>query len=192
MSTPTQAVIPVPCPYCLGSKAFQVDISGFHVGIYMPLDLTCPGGHHIKTAIKGGKMMETPSVPVHTNIHEHVDVPQKIRDTIWEANRCFGIDAPLAGACLVRTALDMFLHALGFTDRFTGAKVTKLEEACDSGSHANLAPRIQVFRAICDLAGQAIHAPASNRPLFTSEWMTHLSVVEGAVKQNWPNRVSTS
>lgn len=155
----------------------------------VPLDLTCSQGHHMTVPIKEGKMIDRPSVPVQTDIQKHADAPQDIRDTIEETNRCFGIDAPLAGACLVRTTLDLFLFALDFTDKYTGTKVEKLEIACKSGLHRNLAPRISEFRSICGLAGEALHAPSSNRPLFSSEWLGHLHTVEGAVRQKWPRRV---
>ena len=186
----TTTIIPVPCPGCPGAKTFPLDTAGYHGGVEITPDLTCPEGHRVTgLALKGGKMTHAPSLIVQTDIQKFVDVPQAIRDIIEEANRCLAFDTPMAGACLVRTTLDLFLFELGFSDRFTGHKVEALEKECLSGKFPHLSPRISQFKSITGMTGKALHAPGSSKPLFTSEWLGHLNSVEGAIKQTWPKKV---
>jgi len=171
-----------------------IDVTDFEPNMTITNNYRCRNGHEVTVSVRNGRIILITPLAIESDIDDYTDVPLQMKILIKEAYKCSVADAPVAGACVIRRLLDELLYELGFTRSYLGRKITAFETRCNNDQnfrtrHDTLFRRLEVFRTIAKLS--SYHAHAQERPIvdvIKSEFEEYLHVVEGAIKEKWPNR----
>ena len=192
--TSQRRILQTNCGEC--GDSIRIDVTDFHPDMLISNLYTCANGHRHTILIKQAQIISiTPHPIIESDIDNFIDVPDHIKKLVKEAHKCSAFDTPVAGAGVVRRLLDELLYELGFTQTYLGAKVSQFENRCNNSpsfrqAHETICRRISTFQTIAGLGGYHGHAQSRIVDVVKSEFDVFLHVVEGAIKNHWPNRRS--
>lgn len=189
---PERRILQTNCGEC--DDPIRIDVTDFDPDALITNLYTCPNGHRYTIFIKQAQIISiTPHPIIESDIDDFVDVPDHVKKLMKEAYKCSAFEVPVAGVSVVRRLLDELLYDLGFTQKYLGTKVRRFQDRCNNDpgfrrAHGSLCRRISTFQTIAGLGGYHGHAQSRIVDVVETEFDVFLHVVEGAIKNRWPNR----